>query len=154
MPVLTPKQELFVAEYLKDLNGKQAAIRAGYSAHTAEVIASQLKARPHVADAIATARGQRSERCEIDADYVLGGIQRVAERCEQAEPVLDEEGIPIGVYRFEASSALRGYELLGKHLAMFKERLEISDLREKSEAELEEEAATLRSVPADASDLV
>ena len=28
---LTPKQSLFVLEYLKDLNGTQAAIRAGYS---------------------------------------------------------------------------------------------------------------------------
>jgi phage terminase small subunit len=28
---LTPKERLFVAEYLKDLNATQAAIRAGYS---------------------------------------------------------------------------------------------------------------------------
>lgn len=39
---LSPKQELFCREYIKDLNGKQAAIRAGYSAATAEVKASQL----------------------------------------------------------------------------------------------------------------
>jgi phage terminase small subunit len=28
---LTPKEQLFVAEYLKDINATQAAIRAGYS---------------------------------------------------------------------------------------------------------------------------
>ena len=33
---LTPKQARFVDEYLKDLNATQAAIRAGYSAKTAE----------------------------------------------------------------------------------------------------------------------
>lgn len=38
---LRGKQRLFVLEYLKDLNGKQAAIRAGYSEKTAEVQASQ-----------------------------------------------------------------------------------------------------------------
>ena len=37
---LTPRQQLFVMEYVVDLNGKQAAIRAGYSTHTAEVQAS------------------------------------------------------------------------------------------------------------------
>ena len=29
---LTPKQARFVEEYLIDLNGKQAAVRAGYAA--------------------------------------------------------------------------------------------------------------------------
>ena len=39
---LNPKQQRFVDEYLIDLNGKQAAIRAGYSEKTAEVQASRL----------------------------------------------------------------------------------------------------------------
>jgi phage terminase small subunit len=34
---LTPKQARFVEEYIVDLNGKQAAMRAGYSPKTAEV---------------------------------------------------------------------------------------------------------------------
>lgn len=39
---LTNKQIAFCREYVKDSNGKQAAIRAGYSVKTAEVIASQV----------------------------------------------------------------------------------------------------------------
>ena len=35
---LTSKQQRFVAEYLIDLNATQAAIRAGYSAKTADKI--------------------------------------------------------------------------------------------------------------------
>jgi phage terminase small subunit len=35
--MLTLKQACFVEEYIVDLNGKQAAIRAGYSPKTAEV---------------------------------------------------------------------------------------------------------------------
>ncbi|MBA1347806.1 terminase small subunit [Rhizobium sp. WYCCWR 11146] len=31
MAELTPRQRLFVAEYLKDLNAKHAAVRTGYS---------------------------------------------------------------------------------------------------------------------------
>ena len=38
---LTPKQELFVQEYLVDLNATQAAIRAGYSEQTARQTASE-----------------------------------------------------------------------------------------------------------------
>jgi phage terminase small subunit len=40
--MLTPKQARFVEEYIVDLNGKRAAIRAGYSPKTAEVQASRL----------------------------------------------------------------------------------------------------------------
>src|SRR4030095_16301516 len=45
---LTAKQERFIAEYLVDLNQKQAAIRAGYSERTAAKIASELMQKPHV----------------------------------------------------------------------------------------------------------
>lgn len=38
-PALGSKQARFVEEYLVDLNGKQAAIRAGYSPRSAEVTA-------------------------------------------------------------------------------------------------------------------
>lgn len=41
-PGLTPRQRRFALEYLLDLNGKQAAIRAGYSPRTAEQQASRL----------------------------------------------------------------------------------------------------------------
>ena len=37
---LTPKQARFCEEYVIDLNGKQAAIRAGYSQRSAEYLAS------------------------------------------------------------------------------------------------------------------
>ncbi|RPH76590.1 MAG: terminase small subunit, partial [Nitrospiraceae bacterium] len=40
--VINPKRQRFIEEYLVDCNGKQAAIRAGYSEKTAEVQGSQL----------------------------------------------------------------------------------------------------------------
>lgn len=49
---LTKKQERFVQEYEIDLNGTQAAIRAGYSATTARSIASENLQRPAVKKAI------------------------------------------------------------------------------------------------------
>ena len=48
---LTEKRRRF-DEYLKDLNGKQAAIRAGYARASAEVEASRLLRDAKVAEAI------------------------------------------------------------------------------------------------------
>lgn len=68
---LTDKQRRFVDEYLVDLNATQAAIRAGYSARRASEIGSQLLRKPNVAEAISVAQAERSQRTQIDADYVL-----------------------------------------------------------------------------------
>jgi phage terminase small subunit len=68
---LTPKQERFVAEYPKDLNATQAAIRAGYSAKTAEWIGPRLITNSHVSVEIASRLAQRNERLQVDSDWVL-----------------------------------------------------------------------------------
>lgn len=69
--MLTPKQHRFVEEYLIDLNGTQAAIRAGYSRHTANEIAAENLAKPSIRAAIDAGKRDRSERAKIDADAVL-----------------------------------------------------------------------------------
>lgn len=71
MANLTPKQQRFVEEYLIDLNATQSAIRAGYSERTADSIGLQLLRKTQVAKAIQDAQSTRSERVQIDADYVL-----------------------------------------------------------------------------------
>jgi phage terminase small subunit len=75
---LTPKQERFVQEYLIDLNATQAAIRAGYSAKTAEQQAYQLLQKTSVSDEIAAAQQKRAERTEITQDRVLKELARIA----------------------------------------------------------------------------
>lgn len=75
---LTPLQEAFVREYLIDLNGTQAATRAGYSPATARHIASQNLAKLNVQAAIAVAQRERAQRTEITADRVLKEIWSIA----------------------------------------------------------------------------
>ena len=70
-PGLEPRQQRFVDEYLVDLNGTQAAIRAGYSAKTAAEQSYDLLRRPHIAAAIAAARAAQQERTGINADALL-----------------------------------------------------------------------------------
>ncbi|ENJ8217110.1 TPA: terminase small subunit [Escherichia coli] len=71
MAKLTDKQELFAREYLKDLNGTQAAIRAGYSEKTANEQASRLLANVNVQKFVAELKAARVEQTGIDAAYVL-----------------------------------------------------------------------------------
>ena len=61
---LTLKQQRFVQEYAVDLNGTQAAIRAGYSPKTARSIASENLQRPAVKDAIKKALRTGKERLQ------------------------------------------------------------------------------------------
>ena len=68
---MTPKRESFVLEYLVDLNGTQAAIRAGYSKHTAGQIADELLKKPEIKAAIKQEMDKRAARTEITADRVI-----------------------------------------------------------------------------------
>ncbi|GAB4422291.1 MAG: terminase small subunit [Turneriella sp.] len=52
---LSPKQELFVHHYLILLNGRKAAIKAGYSTKTATSIASEYLTKPNIRKAIQAA---------------------------------------------------------------------------------------------------
>lgn len=80
-PGLTPRQAAFVHEYLIDLNGTQAAIRAGYSPATADVQASQLLGELNIAAAVAKGKAQRLARVNITADSVLSEMHALATSC-------------------------------------------------------------------------
>lgn len=74
---LSPKQKLFVAEYLVDLNATQAAIRAGYSERTAYSIGQENLKKPEIVAAIQAAMNARAQRTEITADRVLGELAKI-----------------------------------------------------------------------------
>ncbi|MEP8670757.1 terminase small subunit [Enterobacter hormaechei] len=75
---LTAQQRLFVAEYLKDGNATQAAIRAGYSKKSAEQIGYQLLQKTSVAQAIAQQQKASIERTLGGADEVLAQMWQLA----------------------------------------------------------------------------
>lgn len=111
MADLSPKQRAFCLEYLIDLNGTQAAIRAGYSQKTARQIADQLLSKLDIKEYVQSLMDERVERTEITADYVLRGIQESTE-------ALKAEG--------DHGATFKGYELLGKHLKLFTDKVEHS----------------------------
>jgi phage terminase small subunit len=76
---LTEKQQRFCEEYLKDLNGTRAAIRAGYSKKTADVICNQLIRKTWVREEIVRLQAERSVRTKVDADWVLLQLKEIFE---------------------------------------------------------------------------
>jgi len=145
---LTPKEAAFVREYLIDLNATQAAIRAGYSAKSANVQAVEIMARPLVKAAIDAAKVERSEETKIDAAWVLkrlaveaeadmadiyfenGALKPVHEwpkiwrqglvaGVEHIE-VKDREGNATGdvIVKIKVSDRVKRLELIGKHVGV------------------------------------
>jgi len=75
---LNARHQRFVDEYLLDLNGTQAAIRAGYKPSNAHVTGSVVLKKAHVAEAVRTAMAERAARTQITADRVLREYARIA----------------------------------------------------------------------------
>lgn len=75
---LTPKQQLFVDEYLKDRNGTQAAIRAGYSKKTANEQAAQLLAKLSISDEVQRRTALASKSADITKADLLKELSKGA----------------------------------------------------------------------------
>ena len=103
---MTPRQQRFVDEYLVDLNATQAAIRAGYSARTAEQQGPRLLGNVEIAKAVQAAQQVRSDRVQITQDDVLRGLRR--------EATLTGDGS-------SHAARISAWGLIGKHLGMFVE---------------------------------
>ena len=144
---MTKKQKRFVEEYLIDLNATQAAIRAGYSPHTAKDIGCENLAKPNIAAAISQAMAERSRRTGINQDRVLQELARIGfvkitdvvdpETAEIRTDASDDDlaciqSIKIKPNEFGTEREVKLYDKkaalvdLGKHLGLFKDKVELS----------------------------
>lgn len=147
---LTEKQQCFVQEYLIDLNATQAAIRSGYSAKTADQQGSRMLANVKVQQAISEAMAERSKRTGVNQDRVVLELARMA--FVKLTDIVDEdgrikedangddlacvEGIKYKRSDFDNGSSeerevkigskLKALELLGKHLGMWNDKLDVN----------------------------
>ncbi len=126
MGSLEEKQKQFCKEFLIDLNGTQAAIRAGYSKKTANRIASRLLTNVDIQVYIKELIENRNKRIKITQDEVVANIIEVMNRCMQKVPVMaydkeekdyiqveDENGQ--GVWKFDSQGANKALDMLMKH---------------------------------------
>lgn len=143
---MTKKQMRFVEEYLIDLNATQAAIRAGYSPHTAKDIGCENLAKPNIAAAISQAMAERSRRTGINQDRVLRELARIgfAKITDVVDPETAKirpdasdddlaciQSIKIKPGEFGTEREVKLYDKkaalieIGKHLGLFKDRVEL-----------------------------
>lgn len=133
---LTDKQKRFIEEYLVDLNATQAAIRAGYSEKTAYSIGEENLKKPVIKQAIEDAQSNRSSRVQITQDDVIRMLIENIEKSSGTKQVVitqtrkSEDGEIVGddvaQFVYEPSSVNKALELLGKHLGMFKDKLDVT----------------------------
>lgn len=111
MANLTPKQQRFVEEYLIDLNATQSAIRAGYSEKTARDIGCENLAKPNIAKAIEEAQEKLSNKAQVTVEMVVQGLLNEAKDLSEGST---------------QSARVSAWAHLGKHLGMFKDKVEHS----------------------------
>ncbi len=83
MSALTEKQERFVREYLVDCNATAAAVRAGYSPHTAVKIGSENLRKPDIQSRLSQLRAEQDQRTEVTADWVVTRLREEADRTDE-----------------------------------------------------------------------
>ena len=139
---------IFCEEYIVDLNATQAAIRAGYSERTANEQGAQLLAKLSIQQRMQELQAERSKRTAITQDRVVQelaaiafanatdyarviwpGVVRITPTAElSAEQVKAVAGIKEGANGIEVKlhDKVKALELLGRHLGMFNDKLELS----------------------------
>lgn len=145
---MTKKQKRFCEEYLIDLNATQAAIRAGYSPDTAKAIGCENLTKPDIRAHIDRVMAERSRRTGVNADRVIQELAKIA--FVNATDVIDpktatvkENALPEDMAAIQSvkvktfgedglereikmADKLKALELLGRHLGMFKDKVELS----------------------------
>ena len=109
--MLTPKQQRFIEEYLVDLNGTQAAIRAGYSAQTARAIASENLRKPAIAAKLRRRLTAKRNQTLTRQLHVWQELERIA--FASTDGIFDDQ-LEIndpGKWPKEAFNAIREFEV-------------------------------------------
>lgn len=157
---LTEKQKLFIKEYLVDLNQGAAARRAGYAPGCSRQTGRQNMQNPQIRAEVRKALKRRAKRVEVQADQVLKDLAEIAHLDKSVAyrvrdgvlHVTDTDLLPEPVRRCISEIAQTQYgvrirfddrvkalELLGRHLALFTDNLNLNDSRPKSLEEMSEE---------------
>ena len=89
---LTPKQETFIQEYVKDMNATQAALRSGYSQKTAHRIGAENMQKPAITSKINEKMRSHLRKLEEEGLDVLRELAILASSDMPDYVRIDEDG--------------------------------------------------------------
>lgn len=120
----TRMQKRFILAYVNDpfRNAAQAAIAAGCNPENAKVQASNWLRMKHITDEIEYRLDRRRTTLCVTTEWVIRKMVKVYRRCMQEIPVLDAEGNPTGVYRFDARHAILALSKIGDYTGGFEDK--------------------------------
>ena len=153
------RHDRFCREYIKDLNGKRAAIAVGYSAKTADDAASRLLSNVKVQTLVATLTKKHADKLDLSAEKVLSELSRMGfsnfldyvNITEEGDAFVDLSSltqeqaaaiqeVTVNEYvegkgkharkvkrtKLKLVDKIRSLDLLGRHLKLFTEKIEVS----------------------------
>lgn len=127
MAEMTEKQKRFCDEWLIDMNGTQAAIRAGYSERTAKEQAARLLTYVNVKSYIAERMAEKEKELIADQDEVLKYLTSVLRGHSKAHVLARDD---IGAERViqkppDEKERLKAAELLGKRYGLYADKVNV-----------------------------
>lgn len=125
MGKMTPKQKRFCDEYLIDLNATQAAIRAGYSKKTANVIGMENLTKPYLKEYIENRMAEKESELIAGQDEVLRYLTAVMRGEDKEERLTTNAlGEVETIETVVQGNRLKAAEMLGKRYGLFTEKVE------------------------------
>lgn len=123
---LKPQVRRFVHEYLIDLSGKEAAIRAGYSERTAASQASRLLRDPDVRAYRDALLQEQFDAIGVTKHSIAAAVWDIYQKCTEKKPVLEWNSVSKewehkGVWQFDVKGALKALDMMGRMLPGVKE---------------------------------
>ena len=123
---LKPQVRKFVQEYLVDLNGKEAAKRAGYSERTAASQASRMLRDPDVKAYRDALLQEQFEAIGVTRHTIAAEVWSIFQKCMQKEPVLEwnsttKQWEHKGVWTFNVKGALKALDMMNSMLPQMNE---------------------------------
>jgi phage terminase small subunit len=142
---LTPKQKAFAREYVKEGNATEAAKKAGYSKTAARQIGSENLSKPYIQEEIQEKQVILAEKAQVSAEFVINNFLEILNFNKQIEEFTQGDGENVRVKKkmIDAQAALKASELLGKHLGLFVEKLQVTGKDGKDLMPIEERKTNL-----------
>src|SRR5688572_2954590 len=113
---LTIKQENFCNEYLIDLNGTRALIRAGFSENGAAVEAHKLLRNPKIQKRIAELRASMEKGFNVTKERIIQELSRIVFFDIRTIHTIDGAIKPVTDFDDEAAAAVAGIEVYEENL--------------------------------------